>query len=153
MGQQFTVEFMEETVQVLQKHREALADQIAAITDEMAGIDKKITGFLAAIREEQKFLDDNPPARRRRGDNVRLIKEWYDTHPQSGFTFRDLIEATGLPHGSIHNVLSSARNGYYRDKGTEMWWRKEDRPQEAENIEDDDPTPTSGTGAVLLGAA
>lgn len=101
---------------------------LAEVDAEIAEANGEIARWKETLKDPEEEDTPKETVRRRRGENIRLISEWYHTHPNMGFTIPELANETGLPNGSVHNVVTKDESGYWKDEEGK-WWRGEQSPE------------------------
>lgn len=109
--------FMATTLEMLKDYRFLLLSEQRTIDDKIAAVEEHIV----QVRSLMEGKESSPPPRKRRGDNARIVREWFDSHKGQGFTVVELMEGTGLPHSSVHGVLKR-EDGYTRGHDGRWWY-------------------------------
>ena len=115
---------VESTINALQAHLTSLEKEKAAIDNKMVEINEAIRQWRATLRT----LDNNSSAkdtisRKKRGDNPRVIQEWFLNHPGQSFSIPEVAKETGLQNGSVHNVVVKGKERNMYEKDAEGKWK------------------------------
>ena len=124
---------IESTLHNLREHLHNLEGDRTKIDQKITEVKTTIERWEAELRYEgqpDELPQGSPPARRKKGENLRILRELYKSDPGLALTIQEVVERTSLAHSSVQVVFMKAGSGWEKDADNNRWRlvRSEKRP-------------------------
>jgi septal ring factor EnvC (AmiA/AmiB activator) len=115
---------IELTVHNLREHLQSLEEEKVRVEQKISEVRTNIQRWEAELRTGEHALattEEGRHQRRKKGENPRILREHFESHPGIALTVQEAAERTGLAHSSVQVVFMKEGSGWKKDADNK--WR------------------------------